>query len=58
MNLLKGLALGLLSFLLFLSLYVFGLALTLNYTLLNPDFAISEVDRLDIPLLAEEFLNK
>jgi len=49
MNFLKGLALSLLSFLLLLSLSIFGLALTLNQTILNPDFTISEVDRLDIP---------
>jgi len=56
MNVLKGVALGILSFLLFLSLSVFGLALTLNYTILNPDFVVSEVDRLDISALAEEVL--
>ena len=58
MNFLKGLALGLLSFLLLLSLYVFGFALTLNHTLLNPDFIVSEVARLDIPSLAEEWLGQ
>ena len=58
MNFLKGLALSLLSFLLLLSLSIFGLALTLNQTILNPDFTISEVDRLDIPSLAEEFLGE
>ena len=58
MKILKGLALGLLSFLLFLSLSVFGFALTLNYTLLNPDFTIYEVDRLNIPSLAEEWLGE
>ena len=52
MNFLKGLALSLLSFLFLLSLSIFGLALTLNQTILNPDFTISEVDRLDIPSLA------
>ncbi len=58
MNFLKGLALGLLSFLLLLCLFVFGFALTLNQTVLNPDFITSEVDRLDIPSLAEEFLSQ
>lgn len=56
MNSIKGLALGILSLLLFLSLSVFGLALTLNYTILNPDFAVSEVDRLDVSALAKEVL--
>jgi len=58
MKFLKGLALSLLSFLLFLSLSVFGLALTLNYTILNPDFIVSEVDELDISSLAREFLSE
>lgn len=58
MNFLKGLALGILSSLLLLSLSAFGLALTLNYTLLNPDFTVSEVDRLDIPSLAEEWFGE
>jgi len=56
MNFLKGLALSLLNFLLFLSLSVFGFALTLNYTLLNPDFAVYEVDRLDIPAWLQTWL--
>jgi len=58
MNFLKGLALSLLSLLLFLSLSVFGLALTLNQTVLNPDFIVSEIDRLDISSLAEEFISE
>ena len=47
-----------LIFLLSLSLFIFGLALTLNYTILNPDFAISELDRLDIPSLTKELLSQ
>jgi len=58
MNFLKALALGVLSFLLLLCLFVFGFALTLNQTVLNPDFIVAEVDRLDIPSLAEEFLSE
>ena len=58
MKFLKGLALSLLSFLLFLSLSIFGLALTLNYTILNPDFVVSEVNKLDISSLAGEFLSQ
>ena len=58
MKFLKGLALSLLGFLLFLSLSIFGLALTLNYTILNPDFIVSEVDELDISSLVEEFLSE
>ena len=58
MKFLKGLALSLLSFLLFLSLALFGLALTLNHTILNPDFVISELDRLDISSLTKDWLNQ
>jgi len=58
MKFLKGLALTLLSFLLFLSLSVFGFALTLNYTILNPDFVVSELNRLDISSLAGELLSQ
>ena len=54
MNVLKGLVLGLLSFLLFLSLAVFGIAFTLNSTILNPDFVVSEVDKIEVsPLIRE-----
>ena len=56
MKFLKGLALSLLSFLLFLSLAIFGLVLTLNYTILNPDFVVSQIDKLDISSLAEEVI--
>jgi len=56
MKFLKGLALAILGFLLFLSLSVFGLALMLNQTILNPDFVASEVNKLDISSLAGELL--
>ena len=58
MKFLKGLALGLLGFLLFLSLSIFGLALTLNQTILNPDFIVSELDRLDVSTLAKDSLSQ
>jgi len=58
MNLLKSLGLAVLGFLLFLSLSVFGLVLTLNQTILNPDFVASQVDKLDIPSLAGEMLSE
>lgn len=56
MKFLKGVALSFLSFLLFLSLSIFGLALTLNYTILDPDFIVSEVDRLDIASLSTDLI--
>ncbi len=58
MKFLKVLALSLLSFLLFLSLSIFGLVLTLNHTILSADFVVSQLDRLDISALAEEFLSQ
>jgi len=58
MNLLKGLALGILSFLLVLSLSIFSVAFLLNQTILNPGFIASELNKLDVPLLAEEFLRE
>ena len=54
MNVLKGLVLSLLSFLLFLSISIFGIAFTLSNTLLNPDFVVSEVDRIDASSLIRE----
>ena len=58
MKFLKGFGLAILSLLLFLSLSVFGLVLTLNQTFLNPDFVVSQVDRLDIPSLAGDMLSE
>jgi len=58
MKFLKGLASGLLSLLLFLSLTIFGIAFLLNQTILNPNFITSEVDKLDVSSLAEESISK
>ena len=58
MKFLKGFGLAILGFLLSLSLILFGFVLTLNQTALNPDFVVSQVDSLDIPLLAEEVLSE
>jgi len=54
MNVLKGLAIILLSFLLFLSLLVFGIAFMVNSTVLNPDFVADEVDNIDVSALVRE----
>ena len=54
MNFLKGLALTILTFLLFFSLTVFGTLFTLNSTLLNPDFVSAQVDKLDVAALFKE----
>ncbi len=58
MKIFKNVTLGLLSFLLFLSLSTFGLALTLNNTILSPDFVTSELDKLEVSLLAEELISE
>ena len=54
MNSLKYLAAALLGLLLFLSLSLFGLALTLKMTVLNADFITSQLEKLDIAALTEE----
>jgi len=52
----KRAGMAFLSFLLFVSLSVFGIGYVMNQTLLNPEFAIEEVGRLDVPALAEEMV--
>ena len=47
-------AIGFLSFLLFCSLSVFGATFAMNRTILNPDFVIAQIDRLDLSALVEE----
>ena len=58
MTLARRAAIGFLSFLLYLSLSGFGLAFTMNRTVLNPNFLISRLDMLDMPSLAEEVLRE
>ncbi|MFC2036064.1 hypothetical protein ACFLUJ_08120 [Chloroflexota bacterium] len=58
MKALKGISLGLLNFLLFLSITIFGLVFLLNTTILNPDFIASQLERLDASLMIEEFLSE
>jgi len=58
MKILKGLAIGLLSFLLFLSLSIFGIAFLLNQTILNPNFVTSQLDKLDVAALVEEIISE
>jgi hypothetical protein len=53
---LKAFGLAILGILLCLSLSFFGLVLTINQTILNPEFTVSQVDRLDITSLAEDLL--
>jgi len=58
MKFLKILALSLLSVLLFLSLSIFGLVLMVNHTILNPDFIIAELNKLDISSLVKDLLSQ
>ena len=58
MKILKGLALVVLSLLLFLSLSIFALLLTLNNTILNPNFRTSQLERLDVSASVEEALSE
>ena len=57
-KLLKALALGVLGFLLFFSLSIFGVAFTLNSTVLNPKFVTSELNKLDMSSLARSFIDE
>jgi len=54
MNFLKGLAISLLSLILFFSLSLFGIVHMLGETFLNPDFITAEINRLDVPALAKD----
>ncbi len=54
MKVFKVVLLVILGICLSLSLLVFGLALTLNQSLLNPDFIVEHLERLDIAAVAEE----
>jgi len=58
MKFLKGLALGLLSFLLFLSLSIFGTLFLLNQTVLNSNFISTQLDKLDVAALVEEIIGE
>lgn len=58
MKFLKGLAISLLGFLLFLSLSVFGFSFMLNNTVLSPDFVTAQLDNLDMSSLTEELLSQ
>ena len=57
MGLVKKAGIAFLSFLLFVSLSGFGMGFVMNRTLLSPDFAIAQVDRLDVSALAGEMIS-
>ena len=54
MNFLKSLLVSLLTLILFLSLTMFGTVFTLKSTLLDPDFVVKQVDRLEVSELVAE----
>ena len=56
MKVLKGIALGIICFFLFLSLLLTGLVYTLNNTALNPDFLIQEIEQFDYNSLLVDIL--
>lgn len=58
MNFLRGLALAFLGLLLSLSLLVFGIAFTLNNTVLDADFINSQIDQLDIHSIVDEVISE
>ena len=58
MKILKGLAIGLLSFFLFLSLSVSGTLFLLNQTILNPNFISTQLDKLDVAASVEEIIGE
>jgi hypothetical protein len=58
MKVLKGLGLGVTGFLLFLALIILGIAVAVNSTLLNPQFMIDEIEKLDINTAAQQILQE
>jgi hypothetical protein len=58
MGLLRGLGNGFLSFLLLLSLLVFGAAFLLNSTILNANFIVKQVDKLDINAITRDIVDE
>ncbi len=58
MKFLKSLGTGILSLLLLVSLAVFGMAFVINSTLLNPNFVITQGDKLDLAAVARSFFDE
>ncbi len=58
MKIFKSLVSSLLSFLLFSSLSVLGLAFMLDRTLLNPDFVVAEINQLDVSSVAQALFSQ
>jgi hypothetical protein len=56
MKFLKGFGLAVLGILLFMSLSFFGLMFTINQTFLDPDFTVSQMEKLDTASLAKDIV--
>lgn len=56
MNFLKAFGLAILGVLLFISLSFFGLMFTIHQTILNPDFTVSQLERLETASLAKDIV--
>jgi hypothetical protein len=58
MNVFKRLGSSILCFLLLISLYVFGMAFLINSTILNSDFVVAQMDKLDIAAVARDYADE
>jgi hypothetical protein len=52
----KGIGLGLVGFFLFVSLPILSIFINLNNTLLNPDFVVREIEKLNVTEVAREYV--
>jgi hypothetical protein len=57
MKFLKAFGLAVLGILLFASLSLFGLMFTINQTILDPDFTVSQLEKLDTASLAKDIVH-
>jgi hypothetical protein len=57
MKVLKGVALGLAGFFLFIGLLLLGITFNVNSTVLNSHFVVTEIEKLDLATVAQQILN-
>ena len=59
MNVVRGIFSGIFGFILVIALVTLGIVITINHTILNPNFVISELDKLDAySIIADEVKNQ
>ncbi len=59
MNVVRGIFSGIFSFILVIALVALGIVISINHTILNPNFVISELDKLDAySIIADEVKNQ